>query len=82
MTPQSLSVTQASQIRHPLTTALPSQLNPQAEDLNEDDDNDCIDFEELFDDYYLGPPYKFKQNIIDNCYIQSNSRQNLAVQLV
>ena len=36
----------------------------------------------MFDDYYLGPPYKFHQKVIDDCYNKANSKQNLAVQLV
>ena len=43
---------------------------------------DWIDFEEHFENYDLGPPYKIKKNVIDDCYKKATSKSNLAVQLV
>ena len=41
-----------------------------------------MDFEGIFEEYDLGPPYKFRKQVIDDCYKKATSRCNLAVQLV
>ena len=41
-----------------------------------------MDFEGIIEEYNLGPPYKFKKHVIDDCYKKATSRCNLAVQLV
>ena len=45
-------------------------------------DSDWVDFEGIFEDYELGPPFKFQKQVIDECYKKATSRSNLAVQLV
>ena len=45
-------------------------------------DSEWVDFEGIFEDYELGPPFKFQKQVIDDCYKKATSRSNLAVQLV
>ena len=51
-------------------------------DAEAEDDNDWVDFEEVFVDYEQGPPLKICKEVTDDCYKKANSRLNLAVQLV
>ena len=41
-----------------------------------------MDFEGIFKEYDLGPLYKFRKQVIDDCYKKATLRCNLAVQLV
>ena len=46
------------------------------------DDDDWVDFEEVFVDYENGPPLKIRREATEECYQKANSKVNLAVQLV
>ena len=46
------------------------------------DDDDWVDFEEVFVDYENGPPLKIQREVTEECYQKANSKVNLAVQLV
>jgi hypothetical protein len=48
----------------------------------EESDQDDVDFDSVFESYDNGPPFKFKNEVVDECYKKSSSKVNLAVQLV
>ena len=52
------------------------------EDSDTEAESDWMDFEGIFEEYDLGPPYKFRKQVIDDCYKKATSRCNLAVQLM
>ena len=52
------------------------------EDSDTEAESDWMDFEGIFEEYDLGPPYKFRKQVIDDCYKKATLRCNLAVQLV
>ena len=45
-------------------------------------DSDWVDYEGIFEDYELGPPFKFQKPVINDCDKKATSRSTLAVQLV
>ena len=48
----------------------------------EAEDNDWVNFEEVFVDYEQGPPLWIHKEVTDDCYKKAISRPNLAIQLV
>ena len=45
-------------------------------------ESDWVDFENVFENYDDGPPFKFKADVVADCYKKAPSKGNFAVQLV
>ena len=41
-----------------------------------------MDFDDIFEEYDDGPPFKFKVDVTNDCYMKASSKANFAVQLV
>ena len=45
-------------------------------------ESDWMDFDDIFEEYDDGPPFKFKVDVTNDCYKKASSKANFAVQLV